>query len=171
MGSSAGTFLSGQHADIAGTVTQQRKGFFCDRSKHQLALTALRQNLARIRIDDLRNKVVFIDMHTGLLAALEGHTGTACLCKTIDIVGLNAQFILNILPHLLTPCLRAEDTCFQLDLILQPSLMNALRQKSGIGRRTAQDRRTQIHHKLQLSVRIAGRHGQCQTAYLMAAAV
>ena len=46
------------------------------------------------------------------------YTGTACLCKTIDIVGLNAQFILNILPHLLTPCLRAEDTCGRSDDML-----------------------------------------------------
>lgn len=115
--------------------------------------------------------MILVDVHTCLLAALKGNTGTACLRQTVDIVRLDAQLLLNILPHLLAPCLRAEDTRFQLNLVPQSPLMDALRQKRGVGRRAAQNRRFQIHHKLQLSVRIAGGHGKRQTSYLMAAAV
>ena len=108
----------------------------------------LYNHLSCIRVDNLRDKVILVDVHTRLLAALKGNAWTAGFRQAVDIVGPNAQLILNILPHLLAPCLRAEDTCFQFNLIPQSALMDALRQKRRIRRGTAQNGCLQIHHKL-----------------------
>ncbi len=49
--------------------------------------------------------------------------------------------------------------------------MDALRQIGGVGGGAAEDGGPQVHHELELPVRIAGGHGQRQTAHPVAAAV
>ena len=110
-------------------------------------------------------------MHPRLLAALEGNARTAGLREAVDIVGLDAQAPLNVPAHLLAPGLRAENAGLQLDLVPEPPLMDALRQIGGVGGGAAEDGRAQVHHELELAVRVAGGHGQGQAAHLVAAPV
>ena len=167
----AGAGLAAQDADIARAVAQQRERLLGDRGEDQLALRALRQNLAGVRVDDLGDEMVLVDVHAGLCAALIGHARAGQLSQTVDIIGLDAEALLDILPHLLAPGLRAEDTGLQMDLVLQPALVDGFCQIRCVGRRAAEDRRAEILHELQLPVGIAGGHGERQAAELLAAAV
>ena len=133
----AGAGLAAQDADIARAVAQQREGLLGDRGEDQLALRALRQNLAGVRVDDLGDKMVLVDVHAGLCAALIGHARAGQLSQTVDIIGLDAETLLDILPHLLAPGLCAEDTGLQMDLVLQPALVDGFRQIRRVGRRAA----------------------------------
>src|SRR5699024_2846598 len=86
----AGTLFTGENADIPGPVAQEREGLLGNGGKYQFALAAFRQDLAGVRVDDLSNEVVLIDVHTGLFAAFKGHARTAGFRKTVDIIGLDA---------------------------------------------------------------------------------
>ena len=167
----AGAFFAAQHADIARAVAQQREGLLCDGREDQLALHALRQDLTGVGIDDLGDKMVLIDVHAGLRAAFIGHTRAGQLREAVDIIDLDAEALLDILPHLLAPCFRAENTGLQMDPVLQTALVDGFCQIGGVGRCAAEDRRAEILHELQLPVGVAGGHRERQAAELLAAAV
>ena len=115
--------------------------------------------------------MVLVDVHARLFAALKGHAGAGGFRQTVDIKGLDAQLPFDIPAHFLAPGFRAENTGFQLDLVPQAPFMDGFGQIGCIGGGAAQDGGLQIHHKLQLPVRIARGHGQRQAAHLVAAAV
>ena len=81
--------------------------------------------------------MILVDVHAGLCAALIGHARAGQLSQTVDIIGLDAEALLDILPHLLAPGLRAEDTGLQMDLVLQPALVDGFCQIRSVGRRAA----------------------------------
>ena len=58
-----------------------------------------------------------------------------------------------------------------MDHIPDPSLMNGFAQIGCVRRRAAQNCSSEICHELDLTIRISRRHGQCQTAHLVGAAV
>ena len=73
--------------------------------------------------------------------------------------------------HFLCPRFCTEDTCLKVNLVAEPSLMNRFRKVCRVGRCAAQNGRLEICHELNLSVRIAGRHRQCQGSQHMGTAV
>ncbi len=172
MRTAAGAFLSGQGADISGTITHHRECFLVDRRENKLALGAFGKHFAGIGIDDLGNEVILVDMHAALCGALEGNAGARKLGQSVDVIGLDAQGILNILAHLLAPGFRAEDTGLERDIIRSVAhFLHTLAEISGVAGRAAEDRRLQIHDEHDLTVGIAGAGRDRQTADLMGAAV
>ena len=172
VGAAARALFTAEHADIAGAVAQQREGFLGDRGEHQLALLALGQHFAGVGVDDLSDEVVLVDVHAGLRRALKADARARQLGQTVNIIRLNAQRVLDVLAHFLTPRLGAEDTGLERDLFGgQAHFLHGLADVSGIGRRAAQNGRGEVadEHDLTLGVTRGGRDGQ--TADLMAAAV
>ena len=171
VGAAAGALFPVEHADILGAVAQQGEGLFGDGGEDQLALGAVGQDLAGVGVDDLGNEVVLADVHACLLGALVGNTGAGELGEAIDIIGLDAHLGLNVVAHLLGPGLSAEDAGLQLDLVLDAPLQDGFGQVGGVGGGAAQDGGFQVHHELELTVGVAGGHGQGQGAHLVGAAV
>ena len=172
MGTSAGALLPGQYAEITGPVTDQRESFLGDAGEYQLSFFTLRKNLTGLRIDDLGNEMIFVDVHAALLFTLEGYTRSGDLGQSVDIISLDAQFALDLVPHFLCPGLCTEDTCLQADIILGAShFIETLCQISRIRRCAAKDRRIQIPHELDLTLCISGRHGDGQASHLVGTAV
>ena len=110
-------------------------------------------------------------MHARLFAAFIGHAGAGGLGQTVNVISLDAELIFDVMAHFIAPGLGAEDACLELDFIAQPLLVNGFRQILRIRRRAAQNGGFQIDHELQLTLGIARRHGQRQTAYLAGTAV
>ena len=150
---------------------QQGEGFLGDGGKDQLALAAFGQHLAGVGIDDLGNEVVLVDVHTGLLAALESHARAGGLGQTVDIICLDAKLVLDVLTHILGPCFCTEDAGLQLDLVPDALFVDGFCQILGVAGGAAENGGAQIGHELQLTVGVAGAHGQGQAADLVAAAV
>ena len=86
-------------------------------------------------------------------------------------VRLDAELFFELLPHLLRPCLRAEDARAQLDLIAKALLFDGFCKIEGIGRGAAEEGRLKIDHELHLPVGIARRGGDGEAAHLVRAAV
>ena len=97
-------------ADILGAVAQEREAFLVEGCEDEFALGTFREHFTGLGVDDLCVEVVLIDMHAGLLLALEGHAGAGSLCKTVDIISLDSEALLDALAHLFGPGLRAENT-------------------------------------------------------------
>ena len=116
--------------------------------------------------------MILVDMHAGLLLALEGDAGTGGLCEAVDVIGLDPEAFLDTLAHLFGPGLRAENTGLELIIF---RLIAALRQRfaqiSRVRRRAAEDCGVEVHHELKLTVCVARGHGQRQAADLVGAAV
>ena len=86
--------------------------------------------------------MVLIDVHARLFGALKGHTRTGNLSQAIDIVGLDAQSLLNIVAHFLRPGFGAEDTGFEGDVVrAHAQFFHGFCEISGITGGAAQDRR------------------------------
>ena len=112
--------------------------------------------------------MIFVDMHAGLFAALEGNAGTGGFGKAVNVVGLDAQSGFDAPAHLFGPRFRTEDTCLQGDILrLIALLFQGFTNVGGIRGRTADNRSLQIHHKLDLTLRITRGHGQGQAANLV----
>ena len=115
--------------------------------------------------------MVFVDVHTRLGTALIGNAGAGNFSQAVDIIGLDAQLIFNIVTHFLSPGFCTENTGFQMDLIPQALFVDGFGQISSIRRGAAQDGGLQVAHELDLPVGIAGGHGKGQGAYFMRAAI
>ena len=116
--------------------------------------------------------MVLVDVHAGLLGALEGDARAGKLRQAVDIVGLDAQRVLDILAHFLAPCLSAEDAGFQRNLIRSHAhLLHRFAEICRVGRGAAQNRGLQILDEHDLALGIAGGGRDGQAADLMAAAV
>ena len=73
--------------------------------------------------------------------------------------------------HLFGPGLCAEDTGLQLDVVLDAPFQDGLCQEGSVRGGTAQDGGAQVFHELELTVGVAGGHGEGQGAHLVGAAV
>ena len=172
VGAAAGTLLPGEHTDVPGAVAQQGEGLLGDGGEHQLPLAPLGEDLAGVGVDDLSDEVVLVDMHTRLGRALEGYAGAGQLGQAIDVVGFNPQGVLDVLAHLLRPCLRAEDARLQGDLIRgEAHLLHGLSDVGGVGGGAAQDGGLQILDEHNLPLGIARGGGDGETAHPMGPAV
>ena len=171
MGAAAGAGGAVQHTDVPGAVANQGEGFLGDGGEYQFPLGAIGKNLASVRVNDLRDEMVLTNVHSVLVTALVGNARAGELCQAIDVIGLNAQFVLNVLAHLLRPGLGAKDASLQLNLIPQPPFDDALCQEGGVGGGAAKDGGLQVAHELDLTVCVARRHGQGQASHLVGATV
>ena len=116
--------------------------------------------------------MILVDVHTGLILALKSHAGAGGLRQTVNVVGLDAQIFFDVAAHLLSPGLRTEDAGLQFIVLgLVSHFLQSLTDVGRVGGGTAENGGAQIHHKLDLSVRITGGHRQGQTAHLVGAAV
>ena len=168
----AGALLPAQDADVPGAVAQERECLLVQGGEDQLALGAFRQHFPGLRVDDLRIEMVLIDVHAVLLLALEGHARPAGFREAVDVIGLDAQALLDAAAHLLRPGFRPEDADAQLVVLrLVALLRQGLPDVGGIGGGTADDGGVQVHHELDLPVRAAGGHREGQAAHLVASPV
>ena len=158
MGAPAGAFLVIEHANVARAIAQQRERIFCDAGKDQFADAAFGKHFAGFGVDDLRDKVIFVDVHAVLVAAFKGDAGTGDLRKSVDVIRRDAELLFNIPPHLFGPGLRTENARLELDLILQAPFANAFRKIGSIRGGAAEDGGAEIAHELDLPVGIAGGH-------------
>ena len=98
-----------QRRHVAGAEPQDGHGLLAERGEHEFAGFAVGQRLAAIRVDDLGIEVVFEDMDAVLAVALGPHAGPDDLGQPVDVVGLDAGGLLDVLPHGVGPGLGAED--------------------------------------------------------------
>ena len=118
MGTPAGAGLPGQAAQVAGAVAQQREGLLGDAGKYQLPDFPFWQYFPGLGIDNLSDKVVFLDMHSSLFLAFKGYAWPGDFSEAIDVICFDAEGFFNVLPHFLRPWLCPEDAGFQLNLVL-----------------------------------------------------
>ena len=133
----ARTLLVPKNADIACPVAQQRESLLRNRGEHQFTLRSFRKHFAGVWVDNFCDKMIFVDVHAGLCAALIRHTRAGKFSQTVNIICFDTETLLDILPHLLTPCLRTENTGLQMDFVLQPALVDGFCQIRSVGRRAA----------------------------------
>ena len=126
--------------------------------EYELALAAFGKHLAGLGIDDLGVEVVLIDVHSGLLPALESDTGAGGLCEAVDVISFDSEALLDALAHFLGPGLCPENAGFEFVVLrFVAALCKGLTEICRIGRSAAQDRRIQVKHELDLAISVAGR--------------
>lgn len=104
--------LSGKRGNIPRAVADQRQRLLGDTCKHQLAVFAVRQNLAGIRIDNLWDKMILIDMQTVLIFTFKRNARSHYFGQAINIMRPDSELFFDCLSHFLCPWLRAEDAGF-----------------------------------------------------------
>ena len=172
MRSAAGAFFACKHANITRAVTEKRKRLLVKAGEHQLALAAVGKNLAGVGVDNLYIEVILVDVHAPLLGTFKRDAGTADLCQAVDVIRLDAEALFDAAAHFLCPGLGAEDAGFELVVGgLVAFFGERFADVGSIRGCAAENGGVEIHHKLNLSVCIAGGHGQRQAADLVGAAV
>ena len=92
--------------------------------------------------------------------ALKADTRSGNLGKSVYVVGLNAHDVLQLLAHLLGPRLSAKGSDTQFEFFARPfTFTHGLTQEHSIGRRTAEDRRSEVMHERNLLLGVSARHG------------
>ena len=86
---------------------------------------------------------------------LKSNAGAGYFGKPVNIICLDAEFILNVLTHFFCPSFCAEDACFELDFVAQTSFVYVLCKICGIRRCAAKNGSTEVGHELNLPVCIA----------------
>ena len=84
MGTPAGAFFVIEHTDITCAITKQRESVLGNTSEDQLADAAFRQHFTGFWVDNFRDKIVFVDVHTVLVAALKSDARAGNLGQAID---------------------------------------------------------------------------------------
>src|SRR5690554_622310 len=167
---SAITFAVMQACQIACAVAQQRHRLLGYRGEDQLTQNAVRQHLQRIRVDDLRDEVIFEDVVAALAFTLHGDPRPNHLTQPVDIVCFDIEQFLNLCPHLAGPRLGAKDTGSQFDVGRRDTLLqDALTQMCCIGGCAGQDGRFEVGHELQLFFCVACGYGDDGSTYLLSA--
>ena len=88
-------------------VADQRNPLLGQGGEHQLAGHAVAHGLQGLRVHDLRQEMILVHMQPAVQVAVRGHAWAHDLAEAVDIVGLDAQLLLDLVPHLLRPRLRA----------------------------------------------------------------
>ena len=98
-----------QTGQVAGTVADHRQRFFGQGGEQQLAMFAVRQRRAVVRIHHFRVEVIFPDRRTvGGFQALHRYPGPHHLRQAVNIQRRNPQTTLDFRTHRAGPRLRAE---------------------------------------------------------------
>ena len=84
-------------------------------------------------------------MHARLLFTLKGNAGPDDLRQAVDVIGGQSEHLLDLAAHFIRPRLRAENTCFELDIVLRVAVgVEHLGNMQGVRRRAAQNGRTKV---------------------------
>ncbi len=113
MGTAAAAGGIGHRGQIPGAVPEQGNAFLGQRGQHQLAHLALGQGVACGRIDNLGQEMVFPQVHAAVLGAVNGNARSHDFGEAVDIMGINAHFLLYGLAHAVRPGLAAENAYLQ----------------------------------------------------------
>ena len=84
-------------------------------------------------------------------------------------MGMDAQLLLDLVPHLLRPGLRPVQGCLQLDLVPDAHLLDGLRDMHQIGGRTQKPGNAEVDHHGNQLLRVACGHGHYRSAHLLRA--
>ena len=151
---------------------EQGESFLVKRSEYQFSFFAVGEHFSCIRINNFCVKMILVDMHAFLFFTFIGDPGAAGLCEAVNVIGFDAELRFDIPAHFLRPGFGTEDAGFQPVVFrLQSLLGQVFADIGGIGRRAAENGRTEVHHELNLPLRIPRRHGERQAADLMGTAV
>ena len=159
--SAAGTFVVVQRADVVRSVAQHGHTLLGDGGEHQLAGCAVGKLLAGHGVDDLRNDVILVDVGAVLALALKRNARTCDLGQTVYVTRVDAEGLLDVFAHLLRPRLCAEDAGTELDVLAgnEPRIADGLAEIRRIGRCAAEDGRAHLLHHHELTLGVAGGHG------------
>ena len=92
------------------------------------------------------------------MLALVAHARAHDLAQAVDVEALQAQTLLDLIPHLFRPRFRAESADAKLDLVLGDThLLHRLSQVQGIGRRTGDTGDAEVADQPGMLFSIAGR--------------
>ena len=113
---STGALIVVQGREVLGTIAQQRHTLFGKVSEHQFAGLARSNRLEGLRIYNLGEIMVFVEVSAVLARSLVTYTGTGKLAKSINIKSLDSQLYFNIPTHIFGPWLGAKGSYFQLEI-------------------------------------------------------
>ena len=155
-GPSAGTLFSVQVGDIPCPVADKRSSLLLKCCNNKLSLLAIRQNLASRRVDHFWIEKVFVHMQTALNLALAGYTRTGDLCKSVDVVSLDSQLLLDLLAHIVAPwlCTHAADPKFKL-IAVYTHLCQHLGYIEGVGWGTCHHCCPEVAHEVDLPLGVS----------------
>ncbi len=116
-----------QHRPVPGSVADQRQPLFGEGGEDQFAGCVVAQRLPGMGVNDLRYEMVLGNVHTTVIGTLHRDARANDLRQAVDVVGLYAQFLLDLLPHLGSPGLGTQDTNPQLEVLnINPHLLGRL---------------------------------------------
>jgi hypothetical protein len=146
--------LGDERGHVAGSIPDHRHRLLGEGRQDELALGALGQHFARVRVDDLRVEVVLEDVQAALLDALDADAGADDLGQAVDVVGADAALVLDPLAHRVAPGLRPEDADPQLGEVHLVSLADSIRMQE-VARRAADRRHAEVLHDHELALGVA----------------
>ena len=146
-----------QASEVTGPVADDGHRFLRQGRKDELTLHAIRQNVTRVRINDLGIEMILPDDGSILrLDTFAGHAGAHDFGQTIDVGCLQTHSPLDFGPHPLRPGLRSEDADTQgTALRIQPLSQELLGNRQHVGRRHHDDVRLEVANELDLSGSLA----------------
>ena len=97
-------------------------------------------------------------MHACVVLAADADAGTVDLGQTVDVVKFDAEFFGDALSHGFAPALGTDDAFFQVDLVLEASLLDLFSEEQSVRRRGTEDGGLHVDHHLELFIGVAGAH-------------
>ena len=153
---SARARLGDEGGQVVRPVADHRHRALAQRGEHQFALGAVGQQLAGLRVHDLRVEVVLENVQPGLVRALDGHTRADDLREAVDVVRLDAAVRLDVPAHRLGPGLRAENARAQRQLLdVHAQFAGPLDQVDEVAGRAADGGDVEVLHDHDLPVGVA----------------
>ena len=154
----AGTGPRQEAGQVAGPVADDREGLFGQRGDDQFTNLARCYRFKGLRIEDLDQKVVFVDMQAVALPAFSGNARPHDLGETVVIRRPDPQALVDLGAHGLRPGLGAEETVPQGQAMgVDAHLHHHIGHLQGIGGRADQGGGLEILHDLDLAFGVAGR--------------
>ena len=99
--------------------------------------------------------------------AVRGNARSHDLAEAVDIVSVDSQLTLYLGSHFLSPRLCSVDGCLQLNLVLDPHLLNGFRNMKKVGGRTHDSCHPEIHHHGDQLLGVACGHGDHGGSHLL----
>ena len=131
-GAPAGAGFGNESAEVVRTVTDERHGFFGQRSHDHFADFAFGNGLERVGIDDLDIEKVRPIMDAFPDLAVQARSGAVHLGHARDVVaGLKAEFFGETLAHFEAVRLGTENDLLKCDLVAQIVALHFLGKEEG----------------------------------------
>ena len=150
-----------QGGDVLDPVADHGHGLLLEHGDDHLSLLSGSEGLSGLGVDDLDVHDVPCDVDSFALLALGEH-GSGLLGGSVDVVGLDAHGLLDVLPHALGPGLGSENRLPELGVPadVDTHLLGDVSEVDEV-RGSACDRRdAQVHHELDLPLGASGSRGQ-----------